>query len=119
MSARIRQLEDALKVEHAANVALGGFGAGRHPLLVGEGMEVKMGIEVLLNGGLDEGSLHIGMGQKEAPKKQEDEEVDEEALEQSFGLMSVGESGEMRFLGRAANEAMLMVSWVLFSVRGI
>ena len=93
MSGRIRQLEDALAIAHAAAGA-----PTRHPLLVEQLMGVKNGRDLLSD---DE---HHESGEKE-----EYAEEEEEVLGRSFGMLSISETGEMRFLGRAANESLLMV----------
>ena len=40
----------------------------------------------------------------------ENDKSEENVLEKSFGMMAISETGEMRFLGTAANESLLMAS---------
>ena len=85
MSSRIRQLEDALQIAHAAI-------SGRdHPLLAPELLKVKNGVDM------------PGEEDGKEDDREEQEELDNEVMS-SFDTLAISDRGEARFFGRTGSE---------------
>lgn len=84
MSSRIRQLEDALQIAHAA------ISTRDHPLLAVELLKIKNGVDA-------EEEEETEEGQEEA------NELDNEVMS-SFDTLAISDRGEARFFGRTGTE---------------
>jgi len=96
MSARIRQLEDALAVSHSMT------STGTHPLLQRDLLQMKSVID-----------LHSAIGQ--ANEYEGAVEHDDSRVLDTFGTLALRDDGASTFYGRSAGHEVRILPWMFIS----
>ena len=104
MSQRIRQLEDALKISHAATTP-GATAESTHPLLTEELLTIKAGVDLLQAEGNVKDGVEGGWGEGEGDDgEQEKGAHSDAALSQLIGTLAISDKGDSRFVGNTGAE---------------
>ena len=104
MSQRIRQLEDALKISHAAT-AHGATAESTHPLLTEELLAIKAGVDLLQTEDNVKEGVEGGQGEAEAEGSERERDAHADAvLSQLIGTLAISDKGGTRFVGNTGAE---------------